>query len=155
MRNVLLAFGGCAALAAASAATAQPGPAPAPGVHQDDLVRAVPSPGEMRDIAVGLDRVVGALLNIDIAPVVEAVDPAAPALRRGERTLRDIGSRGDPYFEDRLRSNIYGVSGALTEAMGRMAVLVPVLQRTIEVVEQDVAEAMRQPVPPPPPRPYD
>ncbi len=154
MRNALLAAGGAVALAAAATASAQPLP-PEPQMHPEDMAHAIPSPGEVRDVAVGLDRVLGALLNLDIRPVVEAIDPASPALRRGERTLRDLGERDDPYFEDRLRSNIYGVSGAVSEAMGRMVVLVPVLQRTLDQVERDVADALRTPPPSPPVRPYD
>ncbi len=137
MRKVLLAIS--LGLMPASA-FAQPGP-------DEDLRRSLPAPAEVEAMTGALDRMVGALLNVDVRPIVQAVDPAHPALRRGERTLRDMAERDDPYFEERMRGTLHGVSGQMNRVMDAVVAVTPVLRQSLEQIERSVEDAVANPPP--------
>jgi HAMP domain-containing protein len=105
---------------------------------------ALPHPGQIQAMASVMDRLVGAVMDLPIGPIVEAVDPyGRSGYRRGDR-LRDMAERDDPYAEERLRAGIRGASrgiGAMSQAIGRM---MPVLERSLDEVGREVEAAMAQ-----------
>ncbi len=130
--------------AAALAMAAVPAAAQEP-VYDDprdaEIADALPDQAEFDEMAVTLDRVLGAMLDMEIAPVLEAVDPH----RRtppGERTLRDMAERSDPYFEDRMRHNLYGASSSMGRMVEAFSVLMPVMRHSLEQTARDVEEAL-------------
>src|SRR4051794_26127880 len=92
-------------LVAAAAATLLAVPASAQRPRPSDKVR---------EMAPALDRSAEALLNVDLGPLLDAIDPGRP---HPARTLRDIAGRGDPDFDRRLHASIYGNA----ERIGRAA----------------------------------
>ena len=135
MRKFLIA---ACALAIAAPAAAQP-----PVYEDDDLVEALPDRREIARTGEVLDRVLGAMLNMPIGPIVTAVDPHGRGRYRSTDTLRDLSD--DPYVEERLRDSIRGTTagiGAMTEAMAAMA---PVLRATIEDARRRMDRAMAAP----------
>lgn len=139
MRKFLIA---AAALAVAAPAAGQPAPYPDP--RDEEMARAIPQPHELEAMGEVLDRTMDAVLAVPIGPIVEAANPGRPMSRRErEETLGERASRDDPYYRERLRSQI----GAATAGMGvlaeQMAVLTPVLRRTLEDVQRRMEDAAR------------
>ncbi|MFN3944143.1 MAG: hypothetical protein ACK4K7_04350 [Allosphingosinicella sp.] len=137
-------------LAAASAlAIAVPGTAGAQIFHEDmddAIVAAIPPAERVEEYGHAMDRVLGAVLDLDIAPLADALDPYGRERRyhRGERTVRDMAGRDDPYFEDRMRHSLYGVTANLGGMMEALAVVAPVMRRSLADLERNVEEAMRE-----------
>ena len=136
----------------ATAAIALAGPTAAEPVFTPDMdeemVRSVPRAEEIEAMGVVLDRVVGAVLDMPVGPLVDAIDAADPEGRRHRRygrhdRVRDVAGQNDPYFEERLRDDIRGVTVGMGVLADQVAVLAPVLRRSLAEVERDVAEAMR------------
>lgn len=141
MRKFLI---GAAALAVAAPAAGQPAPAPYPDPRDEEIARAIPQPHELEAMGEVLDRTMDAVLAVPIGPIVEAANPGRPMSRRErEETLGERAGRDDPYYRERLRSQI----GAATAGMGvlaeQMAVLTPVLRRTLEDVSRRIEDAAR------------
>ena len=137
MRKLIIAA--CVAAAAAMPATAQPYP------DDDEIVRDLPPPGEIEEIGDRLGRVADAVMDVDVAPVVDAVDPQARRYRR-HRDVRvgDVVSRGDPYARDRIQGSIAAATYGIEAALRQIAILTPVLRRSIEDAERRMDDAMRR-----------
>jgi hypothetical protein len=116
------------ALAAAAPAFAQPHYDP----RDDDIVRRLPPPHEVERIGDSLGRATDALMDVDIGPVVDALDPYHRRYRRGPETLGDLAGRRDPYARERMRAEIGAVTAGLGAAVGQVAVMTPVLRRSLE-----------------------
>ena len=132
-------------IAAAAAALAAPAVAqPAPDPLEEEIVRAIPPADEVEAMAPALDRAVGALLNVDVGPLIDAVDPYRRRRDYGRpgRTLGDIGRRDDPYFEERLRSSIYGTTADMGRMMEGLAAAAPSLARSVRELERAMDAAM-------------
>jgi hypothetical protein len=139
MRKIVI---GTAALALAAPAAAQDVSA-----VDKDVVRAVPSPGQIEDTADAVHRVVGAVLDMPIGPLVDAIDAADPAGRRyrrhpRERTVGEMARRDDPYFEERLHDSIEGAAASADVIAGQVAVVAPEMRRAIGEIERDVDRAI-------------
>jgi hypothetical protein len=129
MRMILL---GLAALAAAVPAAAQP-----------------PRPSdEIQSYAPAVDRATDALLDIDLGPLLDAVDPYR---RHGPRTLRDMARRDDPDFDRRLRASIYGNAARMGRVADAVAAAQPALRHAADRIERDMARAIDAAEAPPPP----
>ena len=136
MRKLIIAM---TALAAASPAFAQPGHDP----RGDDLTRRLPPPHEVERIGDQLGRATDALMDVDIGPVVDALDPYHRRYRRGPSTLGDLaGGRHDPYARDRIRGQIGAVTVGLGAAMEQVAVMTPILRRSLEDATRRMEDAM-------------
>jgi hypothetical protein len=141
MRNLILA---ASALALAAPAAAQN-----PIFHDEldeTIVAAIPPAEAVEEIGFAMDRVLGAVLDVDIGPIMDAVDPyrrGGGYRHEGERTVRDMAGRDDPYFEDRLRHSLYGVTANMGGMMEALAVVAPVMRRSLADLERNVGEAMR------------
>ena len=126
MRKLIIAM---TALAAAAPAFAQPRHDP----RDEDIVRRLPPPHEVERIGDSLGRATDALMDVDIGPVVDALDPYHRRYRRGPQTLGDLaGGRRDPYARERIRGQIGAVTVGLGAAMEQIAVMTPVLRRSLE-----------------------
>ncbi len=139
MHKLLIAT---AAAAFAAPALAQ-GPAPADPL-EERIVAAIPDPEEVEAMAPALDRVLGALLTVDVGPILDAVDPYRrhPGYGRPGRTLGALGSRDDPDFERRLRSSVYDVTADMGRMMGAFATAAPALARSLREMEHVVDAAI-------------
>jgi hypothetical protein len=132
MRLMLLAAAGAAILA---------GPASAQGRHAEDAQRVI-------DEAVpAMDRATQALLNLDIGPILDAVDPYGP---HPHRTLRDMARRDDPDFERNLRASIYGSAASLQRMTAAAVAAEPALRQVMAQFQASIAAAMDAPNAAPP-----
>lgn len=140
MRRLLI---GAAALAMAGPASAEPVFTPE---MDKDIVRAIPPAEEVEEMAATMDHVAGAVLDVPIGPLVDAIERADPyrrGYRRGprERTLGDLARRDDPYFEERLRDTIYRATADVAVTMERVAVAAPEMRRALADIERSVERA--------------
>jgi hypothetical protein len=112
------------------------------------------SPGDkVAAMAPALDRATGAMLDLDVGPILDAADPYGRGrYQRRHRTLRDIARRDDPYFEQRLRGQIYGTTAAMARMIDAFAAAEPALRRSVRDMEREIDLAVRdarRPLPPP------
>jgi hypothetical protein len=132
-------------IAAATAAAFAAPAAAAPYGHNDysdDVAAGLPSPEAIDDAGRAVDRAMGAIMNVRVGEIAEAVDPGRDPRRRGE-TLGDMASRDDPYFQERMHGSVAAASAGMGVMVERLAVLAPVLRETMRDVERQVEEATR------------
>jgi hypothetical protein len=108
-----------------------------------DIAAALPPPEAVEQTGEAMQRMLDAMMDIRVGPLLDAVDPARPR-HRGSRddTLGEMASRDDPYFEERMDRTVDAVTVGMGEMMARMAALAPVLRDTMEDVEQRIDDAM-------------
>jgi hypothetical protein len=140
-----LILAGVAALALAGPASAQRVFTPE---AEEDVVRAIPPAAQVEAVGEAMDRVLGAVLNMPIGPLVDAIDAADPRGRRDraryprDATVGDMASRDDPYFEDRLRDSISRNSADMGRAMEQIAIAAPALRRALGEIEVSVERSI-------------
>jgi len=121
--------------------------APAAAQHRS----SIPPGAEVEAMAPAIDRAADAMLDLDVGPIIDAADPYRPPYARRHRTLRQIGRRDDPYFEQRLRGTIYGTTAAMARMMDAIAAAEPAMRRSFLEMQRGVADAVRAAPPPGPP----
>lgn len=142
MRNILITAA-LATLAAAPSAAQTPA----------DRARADQVRGAHEVIdrtAPAIDRATGAMLDLDVGPLLDAADPYGP--RGRHRTLRDIAGRDDPRFEQKLRASIYGTAAGLSRTIDAFAAAEPALRRSMRDMEDAIEGALDEAAGPPPRR---
>jgi hypothetical protein len=143
MRRILI---GAAALAMAGPAAAHPAPPADP--RDREIARSIPHPAEVEAVGETVDRVVGAVLDVPIGPLVDAIDAADPQGRRyrkghrSDETLGDLAANGDPFFEERLSDQIRGATAGISVMAEQLAVMAPEMRRAIERAERDIERAI-------------
>jgi len=136
LRKLIIAM---TALAAAAPALAQPGPDP----RDEAIIRHIPPAHEVERIGDALGRATEALMDVDIGPVVDALDPYGRRHRRGPETIGDLaGGRHDPYARERIRDQIGAVTVGLGVAAEQMAVMTPILRRSLEDATRRMEDAI-------------
>jgi hypothetical protein len=126
-----------------------------PGQRMDPrdeaIVRSMPDRREIEDMTGAAGRAVDAILDTPVGPLREAIEGRKLSRRERQETLGDRAAKDDPYFRDRMRDQIGVASVAVGALAEQMAVMAPVLRRTLEDVERRVEDAARGV----PPRDYD
>ena len=126
------------AIAAPAAILAQPPLHP----EDEEIVRNLPSPREAEEIGRVMGDVADAVLDVPVGPMIDAIDPGRRLSRRErDRTLGDIASRDDPRYRERMRRSMDAISIGMGDMVAQMAVLAPVLRRTMEDVERRIEDA--------------
>lgn len=112
-------------------------PAPAFAQH-------VPSGTEIEAMAPAIDRITGALLDVDVGGIVDAADPYArrPGYGRPGRTIGRMARRHDPYFDARLRASIYGGAAQAGRMMDAFASAMPALRRSLDEARAAIGAAV-------------
>lgn len=136
MRKLIIAV---TALAAAAPLAAQPYPDP----RDDEIVRRLPPPQEVERIGDAVGATTDALMDVDVGPIADALDPYHRRYRHGRHeTLGELATRRDPYARERMRAEIGAVTVGLGAAVGQMAALTPVLRRSLEDATRRVEDAI-------------
>ena len=136
MRKLIIAL---TALGAAAPALAQP----FPDSRDEDIVRRLPPPQEVERIGAAIGAATDALMDVDIGPLADAVDPYHRRYRHGRReTLGDLASRRDPWARERMRDDIAMVTIGLGAAVEQLAVMTPVLRRSLEEATRRMEDAI-------------
>ncbi|MGZ8310978.1 MAG: hypothetical protein ACXWUP_12105 [Allosphingosinicella sp.] len=139
MHKLLIA---AAAVACAGPALAQPEKPVDP--MEEEIRHALPPPGQIEAMAPVIDRSFGALMNLDVGPLLDAADPIRrnPEYGRPGRTLGELGRRDDPYFEQRMRSSIYGTTADMNRMISAFSAATPALVRSMRELERAMDQAM-------------
>jgi hypothetical protein len=107
--------------------------------------RRLPPPGAVD--AMG-DRVAGiadALMDVDVGPAADAIDPGR---RHRYRTLGEYATQGDPYARERMHRSIETGAARLSAAARELAIVAPMLMRSVQDAQRRMQAAMNAPVPP-------
>ncbi|MGZ8997403.1 MAG: hypothetical protein ACXW2T_00965 [Allosphingosinicella sp.] len=109
-----------------------------------DIAEAIPAAEEVEALAPVMDVMVGALMNVEVGPLLDAADPYHRRDDHGlpGRTLGDLASRDDPQFEARMRSSIYGVTSDMGRMMEAVAVAAPAMRRSLREFERGIEGAL-------------
>ena len=131
-------------IAVAAAAFAVPAAAQPVDPLEEEMARAIPPAEEVERMAPVMDQAVGAMLNVDVGPIIDAVDPLRrhPGYGRPGRTIGALAGRDDPQFEARLRSDIYGSTAQIGAMMHAFRATAPALAHTVRQFEQAIGAAM-------------
>jgi serine/threonine protein kinase HipA of HipAB toxin-antitoxin module len=133
LRKLILA-GAFAAVSATAAAAQPPRDAPPP--------RRLPAPAEIARAGNALDRVLDALMDVRIGPVVDAIDPGARYDRYRPETVGDLASRDDPWARQRLHAEVGRTTAGMAAATREVAVLAPVLARELAEASRRIEDAV-------------
>ena len=133
MRKLIIAAG---ALAFAAPVLAQP-----PHPRDSDIVRDLPHPEEIEALGDTVARVADAIMDVPVGPIADAVDPHRRGRHRNE-TLGDVASRDDPYARERIRDQLGAATVGLGAVMEEVAVVTPVLRRSLEDAARRMEDAM-------------
>ena len=120
-------------LAVAAVAISAPAAAQAPTPRGD----------EARAMAPAIAGAADAMLELDVGPLIDVADPWRRHPRAGRRTLREIARRDDPYFDHRLRAQIYGTTAAIAGMLDAFTAAEPALRRSMIEMERNVHIAVR------------
>jgi hypothetical protein len=136
LRKLIIAV---TALAAAAPLAAQPVSDP----RDDEIVRRLPPPEEVERIGDSLGAAADALMDVDVGPIADALDPYHRRYRHGRReTLGDLASRRDPWARQRMRAEIGAVTVGLGAAMREVAIMTPALRRSLEEATRRMEDAI-------------
>ena len=142
MRKLLIAAAASTAVFVANPALAQVEP-----IYDDEpyaeFEDALPPGEEIAEMAPALDGAAGALLEVDVGPMIDAFDPWRRPGWRGRRTLGDLARRDDPYFELRLRESIYGTTAEMARMMDAIAAATPAMRRSLYDFERAIDRAVQ------------
>jgi hypothetical protein len=146
LRKLILA---ASLLAIAAPALAQPRHEPRYDPRYDrrdeDLRRSLPTAYEIDRLGAMLARVTDALMDVDVGPVADAVDPYRRFdRRRHAETLGDLASRDDPYLRERIRGDIRGTTAGLGAAADQIAAAAPIIRHSLRESARRIDEAMRE-----------
>jgi hypothetical protein len=139
LRKLLITAG---ILALAAPAMAQPQPYPDP--RDEEIVRDLPTREEAEAMGDALGRAAEAMMDVDVAPVIDAIDPTGRSTRGGrDRTIGDMARRDDPQAEEHIRRSVDAMSVGMGEMVTQMAVMAPVLRRSLEELERSLEQVAR------------
>jgi hypothetical protein len=140
VRNLVLAAGLLSLAAPAAAQPRHPAPYPPPRVEE-----RLPRAGEIERIGTMIERVTDALLDVDVGPVADAIDPYRRYdPRRGPETLGELATRRDPYARRRLHAEIEDTTAGVGAATREVAAMTPLVRMTIADTVRRVDDAVRE-----------
>jgi len=125
---------------AAPAAQAQTSPS-FPREMDRDIVRSLPAPDEVEDMAGVAGRAAEAILDVPIGGVVRAIDPTRRVPR--DATVGEMAGRDDPYLRERVRDSVDGLAVGMGDMIAQVAVIAPELRRALAGVELSLERAIR------------
>jgi hypothetical protein len=141
LRKLILAAA-IAAAAATPAAAQPPQHDPRYDPRDAELARSLPGPDDVARAGSRLHRLVDALMDIRIGPLVDAVEPEARRDPNRPETLGDVARRRDPYARTKLHVGVDRATAGLGTATREVAILAPALRRSIEDAVRRVDDAV-------------
>ncbi|HZG08684.1 MAG TPA: hypothetical protein VEZ70_06885 [Allosphingosinicella sp.] len=134
MRKLILA---ASVLALSAPVIAQPYSDP----RDEQIVRALPHPSQVEAVGDTVGRVAEAIMDVPVGPIADAIDPFRRGRHRDE-TLGDLAHRDDPYARERMRDQVGAATAGLGAIIGELAVMTPVLRRSLEDATRRMEDAM-------------
>jgi hypothetical protein len=117
-------------------------PDPAYPDRGEGIAAGLPSPAEAEAMGHAMGGVAEAMMDIDIGPLLHAMDPGGRSADRG-RTLGDIAGGRDPYARERMHRSIDAMGGMMGTMAAQAAILAPALERVLADFESRMAYATR------------
>ena len=136
MRKLILAASALA-LALPAVASAQSSRS-FPEEMDDDIVRSLPHPGQVEQMADVAGRAAEAVIDTPIGGLVRAIDPTRRV--HPNDTIADVSR--DPYLRDRIRDSVDDLSIGLGDVMSQVAVVAPALRRSLADLERNLEGAI-------------
>ena len=101
---------------------------------------SLPPPAVIDRGTEALSRVLDGLLQVDVGPVANAIDPSR---HRGPETIGDLAGRDDPYFRERMHRSVGAMADSMVMLSERFRKLEPVLRDSLKDISRNVEDAMR------------
>lgn len=134
MRKLILT---ASLIAFAAPAMAQPAPV---DPRDRELVEALPHPYEVEEMGDRLGQAVGALADVPVGGLINAIDPAARA--HPGTSIGDLAGRDDPHYRERMRDEVAGMSLKMADMVRGMAAAAPALRRSLDELERSLGSAL-------------
>lgn len=114
---------------------------PLPPVETDDGDIWNDDPyAEQDEMVLAVDSLMGALLDMPVGDLAGMLgDEAGRDVRPGD-TVRDLGLRDDPNFEENIRGGARALTGVVGNMMRRISVIVPELEAMGATLGDSLAE---------------
>jgi hypothetical protein len=125
---------------AAPAALAQSSPT-FPREMDEEIVRSLPHPAEVEDMADTAGAAAEAILDVPIGGVVRAIDPRRRVHR--DDTVEDVVGEDDPYIRDRIRESTADLAVGMGDIVAQVAVVAPELRRALAGLEHSLDRSVR------------
>lgn len=110
----------------------------------DRIVRQLADPRIARELGATLGAVVEAMMDVRVGRLAAVLGgDRNPSRAEENRTIGDLASNGDPYFEERTRAQVGAVAAGTGAAMGAIATSIPELLRAADRIEVEVERATR------------
>jgi hypothetical protein len=133
LRKLIIA---ATALAFAAPAFAQPAYV---DPRDRELIESLPHPYEVEEMGDRLGHAVGAIVEVPVGGVINAIDPYARA--HPDTSIADVAGRDDPYFRERMQDQVAGISLKMADMVRGMAVAAPALRRSLDEIERSLGRA--------------
>jgi hypothetical protein len=133
MRKLIIA---ASLLAFAAPALAQPYPDP----RDQELVDALPHPFEVQEMGDRLGAAMGALADVPVGGLVNAIDPRARA--HPNTSIGDLAGRDDPYFRERMQDQVAGMGLKMADLVRGMTAAAPAVRRSLDELERSLGRAL-------------
>lgn len=137
MRYLILAA--TAFVFGASAAPAQSSPT-FPAELDDHMVRSLPAPEAVEDMAHTVGRAAEAVLDVPIGGVVRAIDPTRRV--HPDETVGEVAGRSDPYVRERIRDSVGDAAFGMGAMIEQLAVIAPAIRRSLADLEHNLDRAI-------------
>lgn len=137
MRKLIL-VAAALAFALPAAASAQPSSS-FPEEMDEDIVRSLPHPGQVEEMADVAGRAAEAVIDTPIGGLVRAIDPTRRV--HPDDTIADVSR--DPYLRDRIRDSVGGLAAGMGDVMAQVAVVAPALRRSLADLERNLEGAIQ------------
>jgi hypothetical protein len=107
----------------------------------EDIVRSLPHPAQVEDMADTAGRAAEAILDVPVGGLVRAIDPSRRVHR--DDTVEDVMGDRDPYVRERIRNSASDLAVGMGDIVAQMAVIAPELRRSLAGLEQSIDRSMR------------
>ena len=105
-----------------------------------ELIESLPHPYEVEEMGDRLGDALGAMVDVPVGGVINAIDPYARA--HPDTSIGDLARRDDPYFDEKLQDQVADISLKMADMVRGVAIAAPAFRRSLEELERSLAPLM-------------